>query len=154
MGLLRFDRAIGTINGINLVFYTPNPYVSGTLVVFLNGQQKDPDLDDGYTETDPALGKFTMKEAPLSSPGCPDVLWAQYENQLEAAGGGADGGIPRIKRAIEVRPVVRSAVEVEPKLHAAADQSDVTPDVSAGEKKPKNISAQNLVPRIAGAEEV
>lgn len=53
----------GTINGSNLIFKTPAPYVPGTLRVFVNGQLLRSDFDDGWTE----LGgdTFRLKEAPI-----------------------------------------------------------------------------------------
>lgn len=57
----------GPVDSSNRMFYTPTPYTPGTLAVFLNGQLKPRDQTDGYVETNPATGEFTMNEAPLST---------------------------------------------------------------------------------------
>ena len=52
----------GVVNGSNVSFTTPAPYVAGTLRVFLNGQVKRADFDDGWIET--GATSFKMKIAP------------------------------------------------------------------------------------------
>lgn len=64
----------GVINGVNLDFSTL-PYVTGTLRVLLNGRIVARDLDDGYTETTPAVGSFRMKIPPIVG----DTLFAFFE---------------------------------------------------------------------------
>lgn len=70
------EAATGIVDGVNRV-YTVRPYVSGTLAVFLNGQLKRQPDADGWAETSPAGGSFTMAQAPL--PG--DVVQAFYMDQ-------------------------------------------------------------------------
>jgi hypothetical protein len=73
MALKTYIRnAIGTIDGVSTVFYTPDPdnqaaitpYSPGTVVLFINGQAKQAANDDGCTETNPDAGEVTLKEAP------------------------------------------------------------------------------------------
>jgi hypothetical protein len=78
MPIPRFEVPSGTIDGVNTVFTTVAPYQAGTTAVFLNGVLLRPDLDDGWTETDPAAGTLTLKEAPRDTPICPDVLQVFY----------------------------------------------------------------------------
>lgn len=59
---------------MNAVFTTTVPYIAGTLAVYLNGQLKRQDLDDGWLETSPGTGVFTMKEVPLAG----DVVQCFY----------------------------------------------------------------------------
>lgn len=66
MALPRFEVALGTPDGSNTLFQTPSPYVPNTLAVFVNGKLYRRDWDDGWVETNPMNGVFTMKEAPLS----------------------------------------------------------------------------------------
>lgn len=70
----RTETAVGTIDGVNTSFSATAAYTSGTLSVYLNGQLKRPDLDDGFIESNPSTGAFTMKEPPLSG----DVLQVRY----------------------------------------------------------------------------
>ena len=67
----------GAVNGINTVFETPDPYVPGSVRVFVNGQLKRADLEDGWTE----LGgrRVRLAEAPKAAPGAVDVVQAYYE---------------------------------------------------------------------------
>lgn len=66
------ESAIGSVDGFNTSFQTSNPYAPGSIRVWLNGQLKQPDLDDGYNE----LGgsSFAMLEAPVTG----DVLQVFY----------------------------------------------------------------------------
>jgi hypothetical protein len=70
----RFEIPAGVIDGVNLLYTTSTSYKAGSLAVFLNGLLQEASLVDGWVETDPVAGTFTMKEAPRSSGPCPDVL--------------------------------------------------------------------------------
>ena len=70
----RFEIPSGAVDGANLLYTTSTSYKPGTLAVFLNGLLQEASLDDGWVETDPVAGTFTMKEAPRSSGPCPDVI--------------------------------------------------------------------------------
>lgn len=70
----RFEAATGAIDGVNKIFLVTKPYDPGSLAVFLNGQLKRRDFNDGWEETSPTTGVFTMKEAPLPD----DVVQAFY----------------------------------------------------------------------------
>ena len=67
--------AIGVVNGVNVGFRTPSPYVPGSVVVFLNGFSRVQSADDGWTEE--GYDKFKMKEAPRTG----DVVEAYYLRQ-------------------------------------------------------------------------
>lgn len=67
MPVPRFEVGIGAIDGANLVFHVSVPYQPGTVAYFLNGQLKRADYDDGWSESDPATGEITLKEAPQSA---------------------------------------------------------------------------------------
>jgi len=159
VGLLRIDEVSGTVDDANTIFYVPNPYVPGTLIIFLNGQQLKAELDNGYIESGPALGQFVMKLAPTAGVGNPtdpgDVLFAAYENALETTGGGADGGVPLIRESLELRPGLESAKVIVPSVGATEDEDDVgAPSLTAGEKKPEIQVADDLRPRIVDADSV
>ena len=61
----RIVTAGGAIDGVNVKFYTPVPYVPGSTTYILNGRTRRADLDDGYTESSPGTGEITVSEAPL-----------------------------------------------------------------------------------------
>lgn len=63
MAIPVIETAIGVIDSVNKIFSTSLDYTPGTTRVFLNGQLKDPNLDDGHTE----LGnkQIQLNEAPL-----------------------------------------------------------------------------------------
>ena len=71
----RMAKVIGVVNGVNLDFATPSPYVSGSLRAFLNGRLVTQWLDDGFNEVDPSAGTFRMKVAPIAG----DTLYGFYE---------------------------------------------------------------------------
>jgi len=62
----RIVTAGGAIDGVNVKFYTPVPYVPGSTAYILNGRTRRAELDDGYLETNPGTGEITVSEAPLS----------------------------------------------------------------------------------------
>jgi len=78
MPVPRFEVPVGVIDGLNTTFTVSRPYQPGTTAVFLNGQLKSQLLDDGWVETSPAGGVVDLKEAPLGSPGCEDVVQIFY----------------------------------------------------------------------------
>jgi len=61
----RIVTAGGAIDGVNVKFYTPVPYVPGSTAYILNGRIHRPDFDDGYVESNPGVGEITVNEAPL-----------------------------------------------------------------------------------------
>ena len=54
----------GSINGVNVTFFTIFAYQSDTLKVWHNGHLFRRDDDDGFIEANPSAGEFTMKESP------------------------------------------------------------------------------------------
>lgn len=56
------EPLLGVVNGTNKLFETTAPYVPNSVVVFLNGQAKVREHDDGWEE----LGhkRIRLKEAP------------------------------------------------------------------------------------------
>jgi hypothetical protein len=156
-GLARIDDATGTVDGVNRIFYTPNPYVAGTLVVMINGRQRDDALDNGWIERDPATGKFEMKIAPQAAgptaddPG--DLVSAYYENANEQAGGGADGGRPEISSAEDMHPCICAVEEMAPKIANVDDGDDIKPATIGAELvAPAICAAVDMKPKIAKAE--
>ena len=155
----RLDQALGTVDGVNQDFATPAPYAPGTLVVFKNGRQLSRDLDNGWTEVDPAAGTFRMKLPPVApetidDPG--DILFCYYDTGAAVSVGGAqDGGIPLMAGALELRPGV-TAAELRPDMLAGADQEAQAgvPLVSAEQVRPKTETAEELRPNLVSAKEV
>lgn len=70
----------GSVNGSNTVFTTVTGYISGSLIVFLNGIAQNP--GDDYTETTPASGTFTFVSAPQTN----DKIVVQYKSTTVATG--------------------------------------------------------------------
>lgn len=74
----QFEVLAGTIDGVNTTFLTSVPYTPGTTAVFINGQLRRPDLDDGWLETDPPTGTLDFKIAPIVG----DVVQAFFMDTL------------------------------------------------------------------------
>lgn len=72
------ETPTGLVNGSNQAYDTAEPYIAGTLQVFLNGQLQA--LTINYTETD--SNTFTMVTAPLTD----DTLRVTYQTTLTPAG--------------------------------------------------------------------
>jgi hypothetical protein len=62
----RFEVALGVIDGVNRFFVVSTGYIPNTTAVFVNGKLYRRDWDDGWDETNPAVGSITLKEAPLA----------------------------------------------------------------------------------------
>jgi hypothetical protein len=70
-----YGSIVGDLDGVNTVFQI-NPYVSGKLLVFLNGvvqQQGNPNGD--FIELDPSLGTIQFASPPAST----DIITIAYE---------------------------------------------------------------------------
>jgi hypothetical protein len=80
VGQPRFEVPSGTIDGANTVFTVSLPYVVGSTAVWLNGVLLRRDLDDGWTESNPATGEITLNEAPLATGPCPDTLQVFFKD--------------------------------------------------------------------------
>jgi hypothetical protein len=63
----RFEVPSGAIDNVNVTFTLSRSYTPGSVAVFLNGQLKRVDYDDGWIETDPVAGIVTLKEAPKAA---------------------------------------------------------------------------------------
>jgi len=66
------EPATGLVDGFNTLFLSSSMYVPGSVQVWLNGQMKRKDWDDGWTEL--GSNKILLKEAPI--PG--DVVQVFY----------------------------------------------------------------------------
>ncbi len=124
----------------------------------LNGRQLDGDLDNGWVELDPAAGTFELKEAPLPSQGAVDdpgdLVSAYYDNALERAGGGSEGGVPGMGGAVDVKPRICAVDDLAPGLEADGEDPDPVPGIGAGEVRPKVCQTSDVRPTIARVEEI
>jgi hypothetical protein len=78
-----FGAITGTIDGANTSFTVSNgAYVTGTLIVILNGQEQTQGASADWVEATPASGTFTMNTAPPSGA----VLGASYVTQTSTSG--------------------------------------------------------------------
>lgn len=58
-----FEQPIGVVDGVNLVYITSTPYKPNTLAVYVGGILRNAALANGFLETNPSNGTFTMKQA-------------------------------------------------------------------------------------------
>lgn len=78
-----YGTLAGTVNGSNAIFtVSNNAYVTGSLMVFLNGQEQTQGGSNDWTETTPASGTFTFVTAPPSG----SILQAAYIKTSSASG--------------------------------------------------------------------
>jgi hypothetical protein len=59
-----YEVPSGQIDGHNKTFFVLHPYHPGSTAVFINGQLKRADFDDGWREISSAAGEIALKEAP------------------------------------------------------------------------------------------
>lgn len=101
MPIPRFEVPQGPIDGTNVSFFVSQPYRPGSTAVFLNGQLKREDYDDGWVESDPSVGKIDLKEPPKPSPGGPDVVQVFYIDTSPALPGESIRDLKGRLRAID-----------------------------------------------------
>ena len=90
-----YETLVGDLNGINTLFTVSQAvYKTGSLVVYLNGQQIVAGVDADFVETTPISGTFTMTVAPIST----DRLVVMY--QTTTGGGGGGGGEGTVVKTI------------------------------------------------------
>lgn len=77
---VHFEVPTGEIDGSNVVFYVSLPYVPGSTAVWLNGVLLERTRDDGWIESNPALGEITLKEAPRPAKDGEDVLQVFFKD--------------------------------------------------------------------------
>lgn len=66
----------GLIDGVNTLYTTARPYIAGSLQPFVNGARQRNVAH--FTETNPALGTFTMSDAPVTG----DDFFVNYDFNL------------------------------------------------------------------------
>ena len=73
--ILKREVPVGTVDGANVNFNTSRPYISGTLMVYLNGLCLTP--PDDFSE---GVGTaFTMVQAPSNADGYSDKLLVTFQ---------------------------------------------------------------------------
>ena len=80
MPAAQFEPLAGTIDGVNAVFTTSQPYTAGTTAVYLNGQLLLNPSGNPWAETDPNTGTITIT-APECIPRPDDIISAFYLDQ-------------------------------------------------------------------------
>ena len=76
---IKVEKPTGTINGVNRVFTTSQGYVSGTLMVFLNGIALTPGASDDYVELTSTTFEFSASLIPTTESGSVDKILVQYQ---------------------------------------------------------------------------
>jgi hypothetical protein len=107
MPVPHYEVPSGVIDGVNTVYTVSVAYQPGSVAVFLNGQLKRQDLDDGWTETNPATGEVTLTEAPRSIGKCPDVLQIFFLDTTPLA---IEQTVERIKAKLRTYQPVRGTL--------------------------------------------
>jgi hypothetical protein len=69
----------GLVNGSNAAYSVSRAYIGGALEVYINGVKQA--RTTHFTETNPALGTFTLSDAPLTG----DVVTCNYQYNLNPA---------------------------------------------------------------------
>ena len=76
---IKVEKPTGTINGVNRVFTTSVDFVSGTLLVFLNGVALTPGASDDYVELTTTTFEFSSSLIPTTESGSVDKILIQYQ---------------------------------------------------------------------------
>jgi len=76
---IKVEKPTGTINGVNRVFTTSQGFVSGTLLVFLNGLSLTPGVSDDYVELTSTTFEFSASLIPTTESGTIDKILVQYQ---------------------------------------------------------------------------
>lgn len=73
------EKPTGTIDGVNRVFTTSQAYVSGALLVFLNGIALTPGASADYVELTSTTFEFSASLIPTTESGSIDKILVQYQ---------------------------------------------------------------------------
>jgi len=76
---LKVEKPTGTIDGVNRVFTTSQAFVSGTLIVFLNGLALTEGASDDYVELTSTTFEFSASLIPTTESGAVDKILVQYQ---------------------------------------------------------------------------
>ena len=144
----QLDEAIGTIDGVNDVFETPEAYIPGSVHVYINGlltQRSDP--TDGLTE----LGG---KEVRLHyTPRVGDTVHLYY--YTGPATGHPFPIPPKAVATIVLEPIPAAAIDLVPAPdHAEGPAETESPSGLAINLEPTGVAAIDLVPIPLSSEEV
>ena len=75
----KVEKPTGTINGVNRVFTTSVGFVSGTLLVFLNGIALTPGASDDYVELTSTTFEFSASLIPTTESGAIDKILVSFQ---------------------------------------------------------------------------
>ena len=75
----KVEKPTGTIDGVNKVFTTSQPFISGTLLVFLNGIALTPGASDDYVELTTTTFEFSASLIPTIESGATDKILVTYQ---------------------------------------------------------------------------
>lgn len=147
-----YEKAIGTIDGVNRDFQTSVAYHPGTVTAFLDGQHIGTISDD-----DQGVIELGGKDVRLGfAPHDLAVLHLRYLTGPPTPG--AFLGPPRPVRAVELRPSPSIGVDLSPSPARAEGQESISESVprtaSAIELVPEPVAGLDLKPKPARAEEV
>lgn len=76
---VKVEKPTGTINGVNRVFTTSTGFVSGTLLVSLNGITLTPGASDDYVELTSTTFEFSSSLIPTTESGAVDKILVHYQ---------------------------------------------------------------------------
>jgi len=76
---IKVEIPTGTINGTNRVFTTSVGYVSGTILVFLNGLALTPGASNDYVELTGTTFEFSASLIPTTEGTYTDQILVQYQ---------------------------------------------------------------------------
>ncbi|KKM04489.1 hypothetical protein LCGC14_1763690 [marine sediment metagenome] len=77
--VVKVEKPTGTINGVNRVFTTSVGFVSGSLLVFLNGIALTPGASDDYVELTSTTFEFSASLIPTTEGTYTDKILVQYQ---------------------------------------------------------------------------
>lgn len=108
--LITDETPSGTINGVNTTFTTAQPYIGGSLQVFVNGVKQK--RVTNFTETTPSTGSFTISDAPIS--GDDIMVCYQYVLSTTANADTVDGYHANVIPTANMIPVLDANGKMNP----------------------------------------
>lgn len=151
MPIPHFEVPTGVVDGVNKTFYTSLPYSPRSTAVFLNGQLKRQDFEDGWVETDPSSGRIDLREAPKISVG-PDVVQVFYLDTTTNGDDDSDGTCSIIVTITEEEPLEAVLLDDEGLLYGMVAETEVFPSYVQSEAGVFGIVAEEEA--ILGSVEV
>lgn len=125
MALTKIENAIGTINGVNLTFFTTTSFLTGSVRVALNGQLLPAAC---LTEIDSSTGEILLQSGGVPRTGDTVILiWTDAADVLDEL----KNIVANISAVVEVEVALEAVLETETRFSGVLREEDILGSLSS-----------------------